>query len=148
MKKNMKILAAIVGVIVILSLTGCKKEPANLIIGTWQETEVTYTETVNGETSEPLSMLEPGETVTMTFNKDNTYTGKTVSEDITFDVTGTWFIEDNKITITQNEDDLGFGSMIYDIDLLDKKNMTLIYTETDEEDSSHTASIVIKMKRI
>ena len=88
-------------------------------------------------------MLEPDETITVTFNIDNTYTKRTVCEDGSHEDTGTWSIEDNKLTIF--EDDYG---MTFDIDQLDKKNLTLIYTGIYEENSSYIESIVIKMKRI
>ena len=109
-----------------------------MIIGTWQETEAIYTEKVNGETTDTYSLIEPGETITLTFNMDNTY--KTVSEDGTYEDTGTWSITDYKLTIF--EDDFG---MTFDIEKLDKKNLTIVY---NEEFSYGNVSIVIKMKRI
>ena len=129
---------ALVCAIFILSLTGCKKDYAEMIIGTWQETEAIYTEKVNGETTDTYSLIEPGETITLTFNMDNTY--KTVSEDGTYEDTGTWSITDDKLTIF--EDDFG---MTFDIEKLDKKNLTIVY---NEEFSYGNVSIVIKMKRI
>ena len=69
---------------------------------------------------------------------DNTY--KTVSEDGTYEDTGTWSITDYKLTIF--EDDFG---MTFDIEKLDKKNLTIVY---NEEFSYGNVSIVIKMKRI
>ena len=131
-------LMALVCAIFILSLTGCKKDYAEMIIGTWQETEAIYTEKVNGETTDTYSLIEPGETITLTFNMDNTY--KTVSEDGTYEDTGTWSITDDKLTIF--EDDFG---MTFDIEKLDKKNLTIVY---NEEFSYGNVSIVIKMKRI
>ncbi|MBR5652144.1 MAG: lipocalin family protein [Bacteroidales bacterium] len=138
MKKHVMTLMALVCAIFILSLTGCKKDYAEMIIGTWQETEAIYTEKVNGETTDTYSLIEPGETITLTFNMDNTY--KTVSEDGTYEDTGTWSITDDKLTIF--EDDFG---MTFDIEKLDKKNLTIVY---NEEFSYGNVSIVIKMKRI
>ena len=135
-------LMAIVCAIFILSLTGCKKDYAEMIIGTWQETESICTEKVNGEITDTYSLFEPGETFTMTFKKDNTYTAKTVNEHGTFEDMGTWFIEDDKITITDIDDVVG---MTFNIDQLEKKNLTIVYTE---EFDKYVISIEMKMKRI
>ena len=140
MRKHFMTLMALVCAIFILSLTSCKKDYAEMIIGPWQETEVIYTVTFNGETSEPFSMLEPDETITVTFNMDNTYTKRTVCEYGSHEDTGTWSITDDKLTIF--EDDFG---MTFDIEKLDKKNLTIVY---NEEFSYGNVSIVIKMKRI
>ena len=140
MKKHFMTLMALVCAIFILSLTGCKKDPAEMIIGTWQETEAIYTEKVNGEITETYSLIEPGETITMTFNMDNTYTEKTVSEDYNYEYTAIWSIVDDKLTTID-----GDYVMTFDIDHLNKNNMTLVYTD---DDGKYSVSIVIKMKRI
>ena len=114
-----------------------------MIIGTWQETEAIYTEKVNGEITDTYSLIEPGETITMTFNMDNTYTTKTVSEDGTYEDTGTWSITDDKLTIF--EDDFG---MTFDIEKLDKKNLTIVYNEEFSYGNKYSVSIEMKMKRI
>ena len=143
MRKHFMTLMALVCAIFILSLTGCKKDPAEMIIGTWQETEAIYTEKVNGEITDTYSLIEPGETITMTFNMDNTYTTKTVSEDGTYEDTGTWSITDDKLTIF--EDDFG---MTFDIEKLDKKNLTIVYNEEFSYGNKYSVSIEMKMKRI
>jgi hypothetical protein len=52
------------------AMFSCSKDAEDLIIGTWEETEATYNQTINGEAQDPISMLEPGETVTITFKDD------------------------------------------------------------------------------
>lgn len=149
MKNSIKALAVLFFAAFIMSLTGCKKEPADLIIGTWQEMEAFYTQTINGETDDPESMLEPGDVVTMTFNKDNTYTTKSVSGDSVDEDSGTWSIVDNKLTIKEADEDFGVTTMTFDIELLDKKNMTLVYEESSSElGMTYSVNITIKMKRI
>ena len=149
MKNSIKTLVALFFAAFILSLTGCKKEPADLIIGSWQELEAVYTETINGETNYPESLLEPGEVVTMTFNKDNTYTSKSVLGDDVNVTSGTWSIVDNKLTFTQDEEELGISSMTFDIELLDKKDMTIVCNESGTQlGITYNINITIKMKRI
>ena len=126
------------------AMFSCSKDAEDLIIGTWEETEVTYTENVNGEVRE-LSMLEPGEVTTITFKDDHTFTTVYHSNDGDSDEDGgTWSVDGDKLIIVDGDDPVA-----YNIDNIDKKNLTISYSESEvEEGISYTASIVIKMKRI
>ena len=126
------------------AMFSCSKDAEDLIIGTWEETEVTYTENVNGEVRE-LSMLEPGEVTTITFKDDHTFTSVYHSNDGDSDEDGgTWSVDGDKLIIVDGDD-----TMAYNIDNIDKKSLTISYSESEvEEGISYTASIVIKMKRI
>ena len=142
MKKSLKTIAAVVCAALTLCLTGCQKDPEDLIIGTWSEDEITYTLTQGGSTM-TLPMTEPGETTEITFKEDKTYTSIYHSVDGDAEGSGTWSITGNTITFTDE-----FGPVAYNIDKLDKKVCQLSYTETDEdEDGPFTATIVIKMTR-
>lgn len=70
--KALKTMAAVVLAALTLSLTGCSKDPEDLIIGTWLETEITMTVTESGRT-QTESLLEEGMVVEMTMKEDNTY---------------------------------------------------------------------------
>ena len=126
------------------AMFSCSKDAEDLIIGTWEETEVTYTENVNGEVRE-LSMLEPCEVTTITFKDDHTFTTVYHSNDGDSDEDGgTWSVDGDKLIIVDGDD-----TMAYNIDNIDKKNLTISFSESGEEDGiSYSASIVIKMKRI
>ena len=142
MKKTLKSLAAVICGVLTLSLTACQKDASELILGTWIENEATYTSTQNGE-SESFSMLEPGETMEMTFNADGTYTSFYHSNEGDADNSGTWSINEDNITMTDE-----MGTSVYHIDQLDKKTCTLSYSWSGEdEDGPFTVTIVTKMTR-
>jgi hypothetical protein len=145
--KSIKTLAAIAFAALTLSLTGCSKDPEDLIIGTWEETEVTYTETYNGNT-ETNSMLEEGETAEITFNKDLTFSSIYHSNVGDATSNGTYSIAGDKITITTvMEEDTDVE--VYNIDNIDKKNMTLSISESmtyEGETYSYSIKIVCKKK--
>lgn len=144
--KSIKTFAAFFCAALMMSLVGCSKDPEDLIIGTWDETSVIYTETVDGVTGEPISMLESGEKTTITFNEDKTYTSTYVSNVGTSTDAGTYLIEDGKLTITANDYPI---SMVYTIDNIDKKDMTLTNTETWTDDGvSYSTTIRIVLKKI
>ena len=142
MKKTLKTLVAVICGVLTLSLTACQKDAAELILGTWIETEATYTQTQNDETIS-FSMLDPGETVEMTFKNDGTYTTVYHSVIGDSDNNGTWSINEDNITMTDE-----MGTSVYHIDQLDKKTCVLSYSESDEdEDGPYTATIVTKLTR-
>ena len=149
--KSIKTIAAVVFAALTLSLTGCSKDPEDLIIGTWEETEATYTETHNGNT-ETHSMIEAGETVEITFNKDLTYTSVYHSNVGDSEDHGTYSISGDKLTFTST---IEFGgesettTEVYNIDNIDKKNMTLSASESmtfEGETYSYSIKIVCKKK--
>lgn len=149
MKKTLKILIAVICSVLALSLAACQKEADSTpetaeqpILGTWIENEATYTYTQNDETNS-MSMLEPGETIEMTFKSNGTYTSiYHAVEGDSYD-NGTWSIHDDMITIA-NE----LGTTVYHIDQLDKTTCILSYNESDEdEDGPYTINIVMKMTK-
>ncbi len=139
-----KVFSILMAAMFATAMFSCSKDAEDLIIGTWEETEVTYTENVNGEVRE-LSMLEPGEVTTITFKDDHTFTTVYHSNDGDSDEDGgTWSVDGDKLIIVDGDD-----TMAYNIDNIDKKNLTISFSESGEEDGiSYSASIVIKMKRI
>ena len=140
MKKSIKAIAAIVVAAISLSLAGCTKDNEDLIIGTWQETEVTYTEYNDGQQIRTESMLEEGDIVKMTFKDDHTYSLTYVSEYDESEDNGTWSINGDKLTIVDDD-----YAMVYTIDKLNKKECNITYTE---EMDTAKMTIVIKMKRL
>ena len=147
MKKTLKALAAVICGVLMLSLTACQKD-SELILGTWIENEATYTSIQNGETFS-FSMLEPGETMEMTFNADGTYTTFYHSNEGDSEENGSWSIKDDILTINAVLDDIAeLDAMDYHIDQLDKKTCNLTYNESGEdEDGPYTVTIVIKMTK-
>ena len=141
MKKTLKALAAMICGVLMLSLTACQKD-SELILGTWIENEATYTSIQNGE-SFSFSMLEPGETMEITYKNDGTYTSIYHSVEGDSEENGSWSIKDDILTIIAE-----LGTMDYHIDQLDKKTCNLTYNESGEdEDGPYTTTIVIKMTK-
>lgn len=141
-----KLLSVLVIALFAIAMVSCNKEKntEKLIIGKWQQTEVTGTATVNGVTGEPISMLEPDETSVITFNKDHTYTSLWTTDGSEVESKGTWSVKDNTLTMMSES-----ISTECNIDDLDKKNMVLSYTTTGVEDGlTYSTLIVIKMKKI
>ena len=162
--KTLKTLASVFFAAMMLTLTGCSKDPEDLIIGSWDVTSMifsisglpvaeengTYTETFGSEYNQ---------TANLTFNKDgsgtaiSTYTenGRTETETSSFSYT----VDDKKLTITMNGESRG---AVYNIDEISKKEITISASETysdeyfdedREEYVSYTATekIIIKMKK-
>ena len=141
-----KALSILVIALFAMTMVSCNKgnETENLIVGKWQQTEVIATETLNGVTADPVSMLEPGETTTLTFKKNHTYTSVWHSNEGDVNSKGTWSAEGDTMTMSD-----GFGSVDYFIETLDKSFMVLTYSETEVENGvPHTLYIVMKMKRL
>ena len=141
-----KALSILVIALFAMTMASCNKgnETENLIFGKWKQTEVISTETVNGVTSEPVSLYEPGEYSTLTFNKNHTYTSVWHTADGDVDSKGKWSAEGNTMTMSDN-----FGSKDYFIETLDKNFMVLTYTESEVQNGdSHTMYIVMKMQRL
>ena len=141
----MKTFMAVVLAALTLSLTGCTKDPEDLIIGTWVETEITMTMVENGQTHVE-SMLEEGLTVEMTMKEDNTYVSlsKYESGEESTD-TGTWSINDDQLTMTSNDDIFDFGPQVYTIEKLTKKDLILVQKEAFG-DQSMELKVVCKKK--
>ena len=141
-----KALSILVIALFAMTMVSCNKgnETENLIVGKWKQTEVIATETINGVTADPVSMLDPGETTILTFKKDHTYSSVWYSNEGDLYSYGTWSAEDDTMTMTDD-----FGSQNYFIETLDKNFMVLTYTESEVQDGdSHTMYIVMKMQRM
>ncbi len=126
----------------VTAAVSCSKDTEDLIIGTWEVTESTYTLIVNGEVQETISTLDPGDVYTCTYNKDHTYNYVLHSPFGDAEDSGTWSHDDSKLTITSNG-----NSYVYVIDHIDKKNMSLI-TNYYEAGEGGDVTVSIKMKRI
>ena len=66
-----KVFSILVIAMLAMAMASCNKinETESLIIGKWQQMEVTGTTTINGVPGETISMLEPDETTTLSFKK-------------------------------------------------------------------------------
>ena len=148
MKKTLFTLVVVF--IATFSLSGaCTDDTEDLIIGKWQETEATIQETIDGEVLAPESLLEPGDVSIMTFKKDHTFTSSLTSEGIETSSSGTWSIEDNKITMIDNNDYFDFGPQTFNIDEIDENHLVLSSTESGTEDGmSITVTYRIKMEKL
>ena len=157
----MKTLAAVVIAALTFSLTSCTKDAEDLIIGSWEETDATYTSVVSGYTGEyadwngthtETETPEPGEAVILTFNKDNTLSSVQTFEGHTFTTNGTYTIDGDKLTMTFVDSEGNSDTEIYNIDNIDKKAMTLSisdsYTDTEDGQNAQVSiSIVINLTR-
>jgi uncharacterized membrane protein len=161
MKNSLKTLAAVVIAALTLSLTGCTKDAEDLIIGSWEETSVTITSVVSGYTGEyaewngthtETETPEAGESVVLTFNKDNTMSSVQNYEGGTYTTSGTYTVDGNKLTMTISDSDGDTYTEAYNIDNIDKKAMTLSFNEsyTDTEDGQNaqvSVTMVINLTR-
>ena len=138
-------MAAVVLAALTLSLTGCSKDPEDLIIGTWLESEITMTVTESGRT-QTESLLEEGMVVEMTMKEDNTYVTyrKYVDGDESTD-TGTWSITDDKLTMTSSDDVFEFGPQVYTIEKLTKKDLILVQKEAFGDQSMEVKVVCKKV---
>ena len=132
MKKSLKTLAVLLCAALALLFTQCSKAPEDLIIGSWIIECTENTQIQDDETETEIETPEEGEQIVLTFNKDNTVViEETEIEDGTTHITtsrGTYLIADNKLTLINN-DEGDYDSQTYDIDLLDRKAMTLSISE-------------------
>ena len=141
-----KVFSILVIAMLAMAMASCNKinETESLIIGKWQQMEVTGTTTINGVPGETISMLEPDETTTLSFKKNHTYTTTWKTEEGEVTSNGIWSATDDVLTMTSDGSD-----MPCHIDKLDKNNMILSFTESGvDEGDSYSTYIVMKMKRI
>lgn len=140
-----KVLSILTIALLAVAMTSCNKmnETEEMILGEWEETEVIGATTINGVAGEPASMLEPGETTTMTFKKNHTYTSTWYTADGNVSTSGTWSAIDNTLTMSSD-----FGSLDYHIESLDESSMVLTYTETGvDEGVPYSTYIIMKLKK-
>ena len=138
MMKPLKTLAAVALAALTLSLSGCCKDPADLIVGSWEATSETLSySSSNGTESGPHTNTfgdGTGLTLTITFNENGTgsYTSTYTHDGETLPFTDTfaYTVHGHKLTMTMNSDG---ENGIYNIDDIDKKEMTLSGSTTFEE---------------
>lgn len=144
--KSIKTLAAIAFAALTLSLTGCSKDPEDLIIGSWEVTSMTMSLTSSEAPGQPWTETftpEEGESTVMTFAKDNTLTIVNTEDGRTETDNGTYSVDDNTLTMTYDGD-----TQTFTISKIDKKNMTLTYSESGEEDGvTLTESLTIELAK-
>ena len=111
-----------------LSLTGCKKDNEDLILGTWTLDSASATYTMEGQTRTE-SMSPEDATETLTFKKDGTLTQNVKYDDGEEEVSdGKWSMKDNKLTIEYEDSETQMmPRMTFNIEKLDKKNLELLY---------------------
>lgn len=117
-------------------------QPEEMIVGNWNETESLYIFTQGGS-CDTTSMFEEGESIEITFNADKTYSSVYHSIDGDSEDQGTWSVNGNTLTITDE-----FGPMDYNIDQLDASVFNITHSEDGEdEDGPYTLNIVVRMTR-
>ncbi len=117
--KSFKAIAAMFCAALVLTLTGCSKDPEDLIIGTWNATKVISTYTYNGHTETETDTFKEGESQ-MTFKEDGTVVIKSTDNGEVSEETGSYTVDDHKITLTAEGQ-----SLIGDIVSIDKKEMEI-----------------------
>jgi hypothetical protein len=153
MKKTLMSIAVIFCAAMAMTLTSCKKDAEDLIIGDWELVNMEMTTSVSGLTGEyamynqdttMVETPEAGESQTMTFKKDGTVTIVTIEpEEETQTENGTYTIENENITLTVNNE-----SQVFQL-AVDKKTLSLTMADTQQlqlaEDQVATMSYVVKM---
>ncbi len=117
--KSVKMFAAMFFAAIVLTLTGCSKDPEDLIIGTWNATKVIATYTYDGNTETETETFKEGE-AQMTFKDNGTVVIKSTDNGVASEETGSYDVDDNKITLTSEGQ-----SMTGDIVSIDKKEMEI-----------------------
>ena len=152
MKKSIKALAILICAAFALCFTQCTKSPEDLIIGSWILEYTEITSVYDDQTEIEQETPDEGEQVVFTFNKDLSMTMEdtevengTTHTDIS---NGTYLITDNTITMTVVDEDGDVETLNFNIDLLDKKEMTLSQTQTDTFlGHTYTITVKVQMKR-
>ncbi len=161
MKKAVKFLTVAFVAVMTLAVTGCQKDPEDLIIGSWQVESQVYTTTAGSRTHTDTETPKAGESIVLTFNKDLSFVGTmTWTEDgetVSETHRGTYSISGDQVAIAVTsswQDDYGEWHSEVDtetltIKTLDKKVLVLVMSETETEDGvTVTYSDEINLKRI
>lgn len=127
MKNLLKTLAVALLTVVTINLVGCSKDPEDLIIGTWNATQVIATTTVSGMgedwdgTYVDTMSYKDGD-YSFTFNEDKSVViaGYDEEEEESFEEKGTYTLNDKTLVVTMD----GQSQELTIVDL-DKKNLTL-----------------------
>ena len=139
--KKMKFFAAMCCAAMMFALTGCSDDfEEDDLIGSWNLKKTTYTETISGLTGEyaqyngthtETEYPGDGESTTLTFNSDHTFTSTEIGDGGGFSYTsnGTWSLNDDKLTITYTDEGETSTSQVT-IDELDGSKLVMSYSES------------------
>ena len=142
--KTMKFFAAMCCAAIVFAFTGCSKDNAKDIIGSWSLQSTTVTETFNGQSHTETETLEEGESSIYTFNEDNSYSNVITYDGQSYTRTGTYSISGDKLTI--NTVDFDGEAETYTCTVkIDGNDMTLTFTESQ---NGFTITEVSSLKRI
>ena len=94
--KKMKLLAAMFCAVATFAFTSCSKDYEKDIIGTWEVTSTTMTETYQGQSN---TETEPGDGSKITFNEDHTYVAVSYDDGEEETTHGTYSIDDDQLTM-------------------------------------------------
>ena len=149
--KTIKTLVAVAFAALTLSLTGCSKDPEDLIIGSWEMTDMTFSMTSSATPDQPWTETftpENGESYVLTFKKDGSLTIVNTDADGTTTETGTYDVDDDKLTMTYKDDEGDNATETYTISSIDKKQMILSNSASMTENGvTYTESITINLKK-
>lgn len=156
MKKAMRFLMVALVAAMALAVTGCQKDPEDLIIGSWQVESQVYTTTAGSHTHTETETMEPGETGVITFNKDLSFVATTTwvedGETTNESWRGTYSISGDLLTVVSTHDgelQSDVETMTFTIKSLDKKEMVLVLSETETEDgTTYTYTTEATFKKI
>ena len=147
MKKSLKTLAAVVLAALTMSLTGCTKDPSDLIIGTWQAYYSEVVSTFMGQTYTSTNNYE-NQTSLTTFKKDGTFETSDTENGRTTTSNGTYVVKDNTLTMTFTEDNESYVES-YVIAEINKNDVTLTASESGtDEGVSYSVDITFKLKKV
>ena len=137
MKKVLRVFALFVAVFAMASLTSCKKDNADLIIGKWQFDKATITVTVDDPTYQEFldaffgdfneEMNEEMKGATLEFKSDNTLIATSIDSE-------THETETDTYSYTVEGDKLSFDGEVMTITTLTKKSLVLEMSDTFDED--------------
>lgn len=138
----MKFIAAMMCAAMVFALTGCSKDLDKDIVGTWKVTDVTITETYNGQSHTESEPIE--DDMRLIFNEDKTFQATTNGR---VEVSGTWSLKDDQLTMINNSDgDLGFETATVKID---GNSMTLTSTQTESYNGeSFSMKIIMTLQKV
>lgn len=138
----MKFIAAMMCAAMVFALTGCAKDLDKDIVGTWKVTDVTITETYNGQSHTESETIDDDER--LIFNEDKTFQATTNGR---VEVSGTWSLKDDQLTMINNSDgDLDFETATVKID---GNSMTLTSTQTESYNGeSFSMKIIMTLQKV
>lgn len=143
--KTMKFFAAMCCAAMMFAFTGCSKDfSEDDLIGSWQLKKTVVTETYSGLTGEfaqyngthsETEYPENGESQTLTFNSDHTFTATEIGDggDYSYTSNGTWSLNDDKLTITYIDED-GTDTQQATIDELDGSKLVMSFSESMDQE--------------